>query len=186
MTLTVTNVWTSPVTISGLSIGGTSPGEFQLGSSTCITALQPNQSCTVQVSFAPTTLATDAAHLDIADDEPSTPINVKLSGDGTYVQVTPRTIDFGNGPGTRTATITNLGATDVTLSNILIGTAPHGLFFYITAKTCGQTLAAGTSCTVTISFNPGHSGTFFSRLLVQDNDPGSPQEAALKATNGKD
>ena len=73
---------------------------------------------------------------------------------GTVLSVTPSPLAFGNYPtGTTRAlnlTLTNSGSVGATGIAIAVGAAP----FSRTGGTCGTTLAAATSCTITVTFAP--------------------------------
>src|SRR5205814_10095858 len=45
--------------------------------------------------------------------------------------------------------------------------------------TCGASLAAGTSCTISVTFKPAATGSRSASVSVADNDSGSPQTASL-------
>lgn len=47
---------------------------------------------------------------------------------------------------------------------------------------CGNSIAAGGSCTVTVTFTPTASGTRTGSLTIQDNASGSPQSIPLSGT----
>jgi hypothetical protein len=51
--------------------------------------------------------------------------------------------------------------------------------FSIAAKTCGATLAAGSSCSITVVFNPSAKGALNGELLIEDNGSNSPQVVQL-------
>src|SRR4029077_14495146 len=50
------------------------------------------------------------------------------------------------------------------------------------SDTCGSSLAAGASCTISVTFTPTASGTRSGTLSVTDNAPGTPQTASLSGT----
>jgi len=77
----------------------------------------------------------------------------------------------------RTVSITNIGGTSLTITKIF-----RTGDFSIQAKTCGTSLGAGASCTVTIVFHPGGTGNRYGNLWVYDNGGGSPQEVSLTGT----
>lgn len=54
--------------------------------------------------------------------------------------------------------------------------------FAISANTCGSTLGAGLSCTVSLTYTPTVLGMESATLEVADNAPDSPQTAALSGT----
>jgi hypothetical protein len=79
-TFTVTNTGGSASAALGTSLGGSDPGQFQLGASTCTGTLTPGHSCTVAASFSPTstgpksaTLAVNGAHTALSGTGKSPP-----------------------------------------------------------------------------------------------------------------
>jgi cyclophilin family peptidyl-prolyl cis-trans isomerase len=87
-------------------------------------------------------------------------------------------VNIGAKPVSRTVTLKNTGGTAVsTLSISLTGLGAGG---YATSQTCGATLAAGASCTVTVTFGPQTSGDFAAMLQVT----GSGSAAAAAPLDG--
>jgi len=84
------------------------------------------------------------------------------------------TITVGQKSAPQVLTIANFGTKSVT--NLAIGTAPAGFSY---TKTCGSSLAAGKSCTVTITFAPNGGSSYHSPLTITDSDPTSPQTVTL-------
>lgn len=80
-----------------------------------------------------------------------------------------------------TATLTNTGSANVFISSITIGgTNPSD--FAVSSTTCGSTLAIGTNCTITVTFNSSTGGTFTGTLNVASNATGSPASVNLTGT----
>src|SRR3954468_8289964 len=87
-------------------------------------------------------------------------------------------VAIGNKGGQKVATLTNGNTTAITISSIAFsGANPADLAVF--SKTCGSTLAAGTSCTVNIVFGPTATGTRTATLNFNDSDSGSPQAVSL-------
>jgi subtilase family serine protease len=81
----------------------------------------------------------------------------------------------------QTVTIKNTGTGSVTLSSVsLTGTDPSS--FLKSATTCGSTLAASASCTVSVEFKPAVTGALTAALSITDNAAGSPQKVTLSGT----
>jgi hypothetical protein len=70
--------------------------------------------------------------------------------------------------------VKNTGLTTITISSLVTSGD-----FAIAAKSCGKSLAAGSSCKISISFHPTVKGIRNGTLLLYDNGGGSPQKAAL-------
>ena len=66
--VTITNIGSADVAISGISIAGTNAAEFTQ-TNTCGATLEPNGSCMVSLVFTPTTAGKQSATLSIADSE---------------------------------------------------------------------------------------------------------------------
>ena len=186
-TATINNNLSTAVTFSSISITGTNPGDFVQTATTCGATLAAQTSCTVSIQFAPTALGARTASLTIVDDASNSPQSVTLNGTGVQpVSVTPATLGFGSqtvgSPTTaKTATIKNNLSTAVAFTSITITGANPGDFAQ-TATTCGATLAAQTSCTVSIQFAPTALGARTASLSIIDDAGNSPQSVTLNGT----
>jgi len=97
-------------------------------------------------------------------------------------KVTPGSLNFGNQAvdetsAAKTATLTNAVTGPLTINNIA-ATPP----FTVSATTCGSTLAAGKTCTISVTFTPTALGKVTGTLSITDNAPNSPQKASLVGT----
>ena len=171
MPVTITNIGSAGVAISGISIAGTNAAEFTQ-TNTCGATLATNDSCTVSVIFTPTTTGQQTATLSIADNVPGSPQAVSLVGNEPVYPPTPvfspAQLAFGSQAGgtstTQTATLTNQGKGPFTLSSLTVSDA-----WWSQTNTCGTTLAAGASCTFTVTFRPtGNTGARTAQILIQD------------------
>ena len=71
---------------------------------------------------------------------------------------------------------------DATLTNIAIsitGTNMGQFALTTGSNACGTTLAAGSSCSIYVTFTPAATTSYSATLQVSDNAPGSPQTASL-------
>ncbi|WP_336911375.1 choice-of-anchor D domain-containing protein, partial [Aestuariivirga sp.] len=89
--VTVTNLGTASLSVTGVTVTGTDASSFT-PTNGC-TTVAPSASCTVSVTFKPTTTGTKAASLSIVSNAPGSPTVVNLSGTGgsaaPIVLVTP-------------------------------------------------------------------------------------------------
>jgi hypothetical protein len=98
------------------------------------------------------------------------------------VTFAPTSLNFGKLPvGTtsapQSATLNNPGGATLTIGGIqLAGAAAND---YAETNTCGTSLAAGASCTITVTFTPSAAGVRNATVNVTDNASGSPQKLAL-------
>jgi len=102
--------------------------------------------------------------------------------------VSPLNIDFGTvylgTITTKGVTVTNQGTAPMTISDPLLSIVSGGNSHEFAAvNLCPKSLAAGKSCTISVSFVAGPCYTpQTATLRVSDNAPGSPQTVALTAT----
>ena len=76
-----------------------------------------------------------------------------------------------------TVTLTNNGSKATAITSIA-----SNLTVYTQTNNCGTSLAAGASCTVTVTFKPIAQGTFTGTLTFIDADATSPQVVSLTGT----
>lgn len=101
------------------------------------------------------------------------------------VTFTPTSLTFGSqAVGTTSApqsvTVTNSGTANLFINGVSITQA--GLDFNTDEACAGLTLAPGTSCSMSVVFNPSLTGTRTATLNVTDNAAGSPQTVPLTGT----
>jgi hypothetical protein len=120
--------------------------------------------------------------VSVSDNAPGSPEHVALGGVGTTAELSPTSLSFGTvAMGTtspaKTVTLTNVGATALTISAIAMTGADAGDFAQ--THNCGTSLAAGASCSISVLFKPTASGARSAALTVTDNAAGSPQQVPL-------
>jgi hypothetical protein len=97
------------------------------------------------------------------------------------LSLSPTSLSFGSAPlgmvtSTKTATLKNSGTAAATITSI----ATTGDFTQTT--TCGTSLAAGASCTITIAFKATATGTRTGKTTIVDSAAGSPHVISLSGT----
>jgi hypothetical protein len=118
----------------------------------------------------------------------SAPVTQNVNASGPTVSLTPSSYNFGNiylGKSASTQfTLSNTGTTTLTISKIAIGTTGTDPDDFTESNNCHSTLAAGKSCTITVTFTSDSDvlGLDSGALTVSDNTTGSPQTATLSAT----
>ena len=180
LTTTLTNSGTASLSITGEAIMGTAMSDYAITTNTCGTSLAAGASCTVTLTFTPSTTGTRSAVLAFTDASANSPQNVALTGVGSTsnATLTPASLAYATqlintGSAAQQATLTNSGSVSITISSIAV-TGP-----YSQTNNCGTTLAANASCTISVVFTPTKSGTQTGTLSVTDNAPNSPQSVAL-------
>jgi hypothetical protein len=79
--VTVTNSGSSTLTVSGVPLVGTNPGDFIVESNTC-SSVASGGNCTISVSFDPTASGARSAILQIVSNASTSPSEVQLNGTG--------------------------------------------------------------------------------------------------------
>lgn len=186
----VTNVGPSGWRITSFDISG----PFSVVSDTCAAVLHPDQSCTVRVRFLPPGEGVSVGQLFVRDDSyPGVPLvaSGSLTGRAPGVvttttrppvvtttlpvrlglTVTPDPVVFpptvvGASGGTRTATVTNVGAASVSVVSVDVVGVDVADFSVATDGCTGTSLAPAASCEVVVGFVPTAGGDRVATLDV--------------------
>jgi hypothetical protein len=179
------------------SLGGVSAsGGFTVSrdaSNPCGTSLNgandtdPGMWCQVDVSYTAPTSGITTGTLTVPNGQPGSPTTVQLVGtDGgtvvhTPVSASPGSLAFGNVPvGTTTAaqtvTVSNPGTAAATLTSISVS-GP-----FAQTGNCGNSLAAGASCTVSVTFTPTAGGAQNGTLAIANSTTATPVGTTLTGT----
>jgi hypothetical protein len=174
-TVKVQNTGTVDATIGAFTFSG---AHDYTQTNNCPSALMPNKTCTITVTFAPNTLGALNGSVSFADNTREGSSTITMTGTGvTSVQLAPAKLSFGSVEegynSTKTTTLTNLGnALPVTIS--LADTVD-----YSETNTCGGEVPAKGSCVITVTFAPQSAGILNTTLSIVDADPSSPQAVAI-------
>jgi hypothetical protein len=182
--VTLTNTGNGTLSITSITITGANPTDFS-ETNTCGSSVAAGASCTINVTFKPTAKGSRTASVSIADNAAGSPQTVSLKGTGTVVKVSPASLNFGSVKvGTSSppqkVSVTNTGTTSLSITNIGISGANAG--DYSETTTCGTSLGAGASCSISVTFTPRAKGSRVAQLSITDNGGGSPQTASLTGT----
>jgi hypothetical protein len=172
LTVTVTNTGNATLNISDVAI----TGDFAVLSNTCGAQILAGNNCAIVVVFTPTTKGTRNGILQLTDNAANNPQKVTLTGTGVSIALSPTALNFGSetiGQSTapQTVTISNVSAASVNLTAFTITSTPAD--YTISANTCGSSLAAGTGCSLNVSFNPSKKGARNGKLSVTNNGGGT-------------
>jgi len=188
--ITLTNTGTGSLSISGYAITGTNSSDFTK-TTNCLASLGAGASCIISVTFKPTATGTRTASVAVTDNASGSPQRVGLSGSGVsssttgpVVSLSPTSLAFGNqAVGTTSAvkyvTLTNTGNATLTFSGSFL---ISGDFAFAGLGTCGSTVAAGASCTISVKFTPTATGTRTGAVTLNDNAPNTPQKISLSGS----
>ena len=197
LSVTLTNTGTEPLSIEGILFGDTYENEANsltaaenvfTQTSNCGSTLAVGANCVINVTFTPAAGSLYSGTLLIADTSSGFAQSVSLTGvgtggSGTSAVLTPP-LNFGSVAVNTTsaamaATLTNTGSAALTgiTPSLSSGNASN---FAISANTCGSSLAAGASCTLSVTYTAPAAGQYVTTLNVADSAPGSPQSVALQ------
>jgi hypothetical protein len=144
--------------------------------------------CMVDVSFTAPAAGITTGTLTINSNQPGSPATVQLVGSTGSVNnvinpptLTPSSLAFGyenvgSTSSAQTTTVTNPGQSAIAISSVAT-TGP-----YSDTTTCGSTLAAGASCTVSVKFTPTASGPQNGTLAITNSATATPVDAVLTGT----
>ena len=174
-TVTLTN--SNPVPITFASIAAASP-DYSVASG-CPATLDAGTSCTLTVTFTPSTTGSRPSQVDVVSDATSSPQKVTLTGTGTLPLNTSGNLSFGS----VVAGVTSAAKT-ITLSNpspllpiALASIAPSG--DYLATDNCGGAVAPSGSCTVSVTFTPTATGTRTGSIVFSSNATNNPRTSSL-------
>jgi len=188
-TLTMVNVSAQPVTITSVATTGTNAADF-VQNNTCGSSIAPQMTCTINITFTPTQVGPETASIVITDSAAGSPQSIALIGTGVVsgpnvtLSTTSISIDciLEGGPGARfcqcdpgAVTLSDFGSAALSISSITSSAT-----FY-EQDTCDGSVAAGNSCSITVSLNVPPSQAYTGTINISDNAPGSPQVVTLSS-----
>jgi hypothetical protein len=176
--VTLLNIGSVPLTVNSVAV---TSGFKQ--NNNCLPTVAALASCTINVSFLPTAAGPQTGTLTITDFAGNSPQTVALNGTGvapgaslsaTTLSFPAQPVSIASSPLSVTLNNTGNGALTPLLINI---TGDFAL-----TNTCAGTVAAGASCTISVTFTPTTTGSRTGTLTLTDNAGNSPQTVALSGT----
>ena len=172
-----------PVTINNIS-ASTNFSEAD----DCPAALTNGTTCAMYVYFVPTASGSLNGNITVDTNGFFNQVStVNLTGLGSAIELTGSPLSFGNQQVSTTSaaksvTVTNAGTSAITMGTITLTNATD---YNISANTCpasGSKLAGGASCTISVTFGPKSTGSKRGSVVINDNDPSTPQLIGLSGT----
>jgi hypothetical protein len=178
VTLSVAKNQPAPVTIEQplmVSDPNAPPPEFLVQPNNCAT-IAPGKSCEVPIIFQPDGTHSRRALLLITSNASNGVLSVGLLGHGKQgiLTISPAELSFpangmGEAPGpSKMITITNKNSVPLTIHGI----ASSNPSVFPMTENCPATLAAGASCSVSVSFMADRNGEIGGHIVVSDNAMG--------------
>lgn len=159
----------------------------------CGASLNPNASCTIDVTFTPTTVAAMlSGSIAIQTNAPNPQPTITLAGTGIAagivlptVTLNPTSLAFSTPQALTTAstaqtiTVTNTGTVALTISNVTIAGASSAEFARTGScvGTAAVSVAPNGTCTLSVTFTPVAVGTRNATITLVSNAQGNPSAA---------
>jgi hypothetical protein len=177
-TFTWTNNSSFPASVTSLSV----TGDFSISSSNC-SSVPGNSSCQISVVFTPTALGARTGTLTVGAS--TTTLTASLTGTGIPdLTVSATSLDFGSvdvgATVNRTLVVSNVASSAVAVP-AFVATGD-----YSATTTCGATLGAASTCTVTVTFMPTTTGTRPGTLTVNSSAAAADGFPVTLTGNGVD
>jgi len=160
----------------------TASGDFSQ-TNTCGSSLATNASCSITVTFTPTAMGSRSGSITITDNASPATQTVSLLGTGTapLVSLSPTSLAFPSvavdaRSSPQSVALSNTGNATLMITSI----AASGDFSQ--TNTCGSSVGAGASCTISVTFKPTASGTRTGTVTIADNANPGAQTVSLTGT----
>ncbi|MCX6623985.1 MAG: choice-of-anchor D domain-containing protein, partial [Acidobacteria bacterium] len=174
---TLTNNQSVPVSIGPLA----TTGDFSQ-SNTCGAMLGPNSSCSISVIFQPAAAGTRTGTLAIPHGAVNSPITVALSGSGVQpVSASPAAVGFSNqvlgaASAAKLVTLTNNQSLPLAITSLTASAD------FSQTNTCGESLPARGTCSISLWFTPSKTGARAGSLTIVHAAANSPLTLPLSGT----
>jgi hypothetical protein len=172
-----------PVTLSNIAIS-TNYSEAD----NCPTSMTNGTTCSMYVYFVPTGAGALNGNLTVNTNGFFSQTNtVNLTGLGSAISLSGSPLSFGNQlvkttSAAKVVTVKNNGTTPIKMGTI---TLTNTTDYSISANTCpasAASLAGGASCAISVKFGPKSTGAKRGTVVINDNDPSTPQLIGLSGT----
>jgi hypothetical protein len=175
--VTLKNSGSGPMQVTSI----TAPAPYA-ETDTCSGTILAGSSCSISVTFAPTSVRSFTASLTISDNAGTQTVNLSGSGSAA-VTLSANSVSFGsvvagNTSAARTVTLTNHTSSTLTFSGITTASP-----FAISSNTCGSGIAGLANCKVGVTFTPQVVGSLTGTLTFTDTALNSPQTVKLSGTS---
>jgi len=186
-TFTLSNIGTANLDVASV----TPSGDFAVAATTCSGSIAPSGSCTIDVTFGPSTGGPLDGSVVITDNAAGSPRTISLHGFGQQpaIQVSPPSIAFpsigvGSTTSAQTVQVMNTGDADLHVSSVTL-TGANNADFAVTPGTCGVftvVLGQGSSCLLNVTFTPSAGGNRSATLQIASDDPAGLRSVGLSGT----
>ena len=195
--ITLTSSGDQSVSFQSVSVTGANAGDFE-ESDNCVSTvvLQPKHSCSIFVIYAPTSVGSSLATLNVMDSAVGNPQQYGLSGTGVApptptpaVTLNPAgtfnlagTTTQGTTAAPQNLTVSNTGTGPLHVTAIGVSGLNAGDFSVAGSNCLGTAVAAGANCSIPVTFAPLASGIRTTTLTITDDAVNSPQIVTINGT----
>ncbi len=190
----VESTGTTPLNVAEVELSGDDADEFRIVADGCSDqAVDPGESCRIDLAFAPGAAGSSSADLDVFSDAGDGPETAELAGTGVSAAIPgigldPDRADFGRivvdeGPSAaRAFTVESVGTAPLDLGAVAVAGDDPGQFRIVADGCSGRKLDPAATCRVEVAFAPGSAGAKSAHLEVPSDASGGPATAALTGT----
>ena len=132
-------------------------------------------------AYAVTVTVTDSASLTFSANFP-----IAVIASAPIANLSPASLTFSaqsssTQSAAQTVTLSNTGNAPLSITGTGISISGPNATDFLQTNTCGTSVAAGSNCVISVTFNPSllAPGTYTATLNVVDNASGSPQQVSL-------
>jgi hypothetical protein len=180
--LTLSNNGNITLNVTSISVIGANSADFAQ-TNNCGASVAAGSSCTINVIFTPSGAGSRNATITVVDDTGTQNAAVNGIGTAPVVSLSASNITFaaqaiGTTSPTQAVTLSNSGNGALAISSLSVTGANAADFAQ--ANTCGTGVAAGSTCTINISFTPTATGSRTAFITISDN--AGAQNIALSGT----
>ena len=176
--IAVSNSGNVPMQITAIATSG----EFAQ-SNNCGSAVAPNSTCNVYVTFTPTATGKRTGSVTVNASAVGAPVTVALAGVGVYptMSESPQSLTFGNqivgsSSASQAVVVSNTGTAPLQITAIYT----TGDFFQTSA--CSSPLAPGASCAIDVVFTPTARYARTGTLVISSSQSSQTDTVALSGT----
>jgi hypothetical protein len=166
--ITISNTGGNPATLQTPIVTGES-SDFAISANTCGAALPASTGCTVSITFTPTAAGPRSATLSITDNVGTQTATLTGTGSAPATDtLAPTALTFaqqtiGATSPAQQVTLSNTGGVALTLISASVSPGDFAV-----TNSCGNSLAANSTCAFSVTFAPTASGARSATLTISD------------------
>lgn len=181
--LVLRNTGNAPLNIGGIVVTGADATQFVMVND-CSASVAPEASCSIDVSFKPTSAGLKGAAVTVTSNDAASPASIALGGTGAAPQlvlsstsVAFGSVNVGAASEARVVTVRNEGNAPLAISSIGLGGADASQF--VQGTDCAASLASGGNCAITVTFKPTTAGDKTAVVSIASNASATPVTISL-------